>query len=410
MSLTAWADGVKVYGETPFVTPWRTIQLADRAEDLVPAVLGLNLNPPNALDDVSWIEPMKYVGHLVGHAHQQGDVGLGSDCTAPPPRTRSATSTSRPTTASVGVLVEGWNVGWDGDWIANADLFSFTEAYPDYDLEGLAAYAKERGVGPDRPQRNVDGGRELRAAAGRRVRPPTSGWESGRSRRAMSATRPPRGTRTTGSTWCGTGGRSSRSAARNRVMVNAHEPIKDTGERRTYPHMMTREGTRGQEYNAWARDGGNPPEHETILFFTRMIWQGRWTITPGVLRHPDLESTDGTPRLPEESRVRTTLAKQLALYVVLYSPLQMAADLPENYEGQPAFQFIRDVPVDWERHRHACSTPVSATYVVVAAEGAGRTRTGIVGGDHRRGGAHASRSRCRSCPRTRASCRDLRRR
>jgi alpha-glucosidase len=137
------------------------------------------------------------------------------------------------------------------------------------------------------------------------------------------------------------------AAARHGIMVNVHEPIKDTGERRTYPNMLTREGARGQEFNAWAGDGGNPPEHETILFFTRMM-AGPMDFTPGTF---DLliSSADDAPRAPDAARVRTTLAKQLALYVVLYSPLQMASDLPENYEGQPAFQFIRDVPVDWER-------------------------------------------------------------
>jgi alpha-glucosidase len=137
------------------------------------------------------------------------------------------------------------------------------------------------------------------------------------------------------------------TAARHHIMVNVHEPIKDTGERRTYPNMMSREGARGQEYNAWAGDGGNPPEHETILFFTRMM-SGPMDFTPGVFDIM-IAATDGSPRPPEASRIRTTLAKQLALYVVLYSPLQMAADLPENYEGEPAFQFIRDVAVDWER-------------------------------------------------------------
>jgi alpha-glucosidase len=132
-------------------------------------------------------------------------------------------------------------------------------------------------------------------------------------------------------------------------MVDVHEPIKDTGERRTYPNMMTREGARGQEYNAWGAEGGNPPEHETILFFTRMV-AGPMDFTPGVF-DIRIASTDGTPRPPEAARVRTTLAKQLALYVVLYSPLHMAADLPENYEGKPAFRFIRDVPVDWEQTR-----------------------------------------------------------
>jgi alpha-glucosidase len=130
-------------------------------------------------------------------------------------------------------------------------------------------------------------------------------------------------------------------------MLNVHEPIHDTGERRTWPNMMTREGSRGQEYNAWGAEGGNPPEHETILFFTRLI-PGPMDFTPGIFDILLASAPDG-PRSPEQARVRTTLAKQLALYVVLYSPFHMAADLPENYRGQPAFQFIRDVPVDWER-------------------------------------------------------------
>ncbi|HEY8197191.1 MAG TPA: glycoside hydrolase family 97 catalytic domain-containing protein, partial [Gemmatimonadales bacterium] len=133
------------------------------------------------------------------------------------------------------------------------------------------------------------------------------------------------------------------AAARHHIMLDVHEPMHDTGERRTYPNMMSREGARGQEYNAWSGDGGNPPEHETILFFTRLL-AGPMDFTPGIF---DLLRV----RRPEEPRVRTTLAKQLALYVVLYSPMQMAADLPENYERQPAFQFIRDVAVDWDTTR-----------------------------------------------------------
>jgi alpha-glucosidase len=128
-----------------------------------------------------------------------------------------------------------------------------------------------------------------------------------------------------------------------------HEPIKDTGERRTWPHMMSREGARGQEFNAWGGEGGNPPEHETILFFTRML-AGPMDFTPGIFDIL-IQRPSGTPRAAEEARPRTTLAKQLALYVVLYSPLQMAADLPENYEGQAAFQFIRDIAVDWDTTR-----------------------------------------------------------
>jgi alpha-glucosidase len=136
------------------------------------------------------------------------------------------------------------------------------------------------------------------------------------------------------------------TAAKYGIQVDMHEPIKDTGERRTWPNFMAREASRGQEYNAWGGDGGNPPEHETILFFTRMI-AGPMDFTPGIFDIL-IKRPNGRPRTPEEPRPRTTIAKQLALYVVLYSPLQMAADLPENYAGQPAFQFIRDVAVDWD--------------------------------------------------------------
>jgi alpha-glucosidase len=137
------------------------------------------------------------------------------------------------------------------------------------------------------------------------------------------------------------------TAARYGITVNAHEPIMDTGERRTWPNMLSREGARGQEYNAGG--GGNPPEHETILFFTRLL-AGPMDYTPGIF-DIRLERATGTARAPEQSRVRTTLAKQLALYVVLWSPVQMAADLPENYAGQPAFRFVRDVAVDWDTTR-----------------------------------------------------------
>jgi alpha-glucosidase len=344
VTLPAWADGVKVRGLTPFVTPWRTIQIADRAADLAPSTIGLNLNPPNVLEDVSWIEPMKYVGIWWGMHINKVTWSSGPTHGATTGNTRRLIDFAADNGFG-GVLVEGWNVGWDGDWIANADLFSFTEPYPDYDLPALAGYASERGVslighnetsmGVENYESQLDDAFALYQGLG--IRALKTGYvgdktAEGHAHHGQYMVRHWR--------------RVIEAAARHEIMLNVHEPIKDTGERRTYPNMMTREGARGMEYNAWGREGGNPPEHHTILYFTRMI-AGPMDYTPGVFDIL-ISSTDGTPRSPEESRVRTTLAKQLALYVVLYSPLQMAADLPENYERQPAFQFIRDVPVDWE--------------------------------------------------------------
>jgi alpha-glucosidase len=369
VSLAAWADGAKVRGQTPFVTPWRTIQMADRASDLHPAVLGLNLNPPSVLDDTSWIEPMKYVGIWWGMHIGKYTWGSGPKHGATTANTRRYIDFAAENGFS-GVLVEGWNVGWDGDWIANAERFSFTEPYPDYDLEGLAAYARQHGVdlighnetsmGVDNYERQLEDAFALYRRLG--IRAVKTGYvgdltAEGHAHHGQYMVRHWR--------------KVIETAARHRIMLNVHEPIKDTGERRTYPNMMTREGARGQEYNAWGGegDGGNPPEHEVILFFTRMI-SGPMDYTPGVF---DLliASSEGGPRPPESQRVRTTLAKQLALYVVLYSPLQMAADLPENYEGQPAFQFILDVPVDWERTEVLDGR--IGDYVVVARQERGGT-------------------------------------
>ena len=345
--LSPWADGVAVRGRTPFVTPWRTIEMADRAEELEPAVMALNLNPPSRIEDTSWIEPMKYVGIWWGMHINVETWGSGPDHGATTENAMRYIDFAAGHGLG-GVLVEGWNVGWDGDWMANADLFSFTEPYPDYDLEGVAAHAAERGVeliahnetsmGIANYEEQLEEAFGLYESLG--INAIKTGYvgdltAEGHAHHGQYMVRHWR--------------RVIETAARHRIMVNAHEPIKDTGERRTWPNMMTREGARGMEYNAWGGEGGNPPEHETILFFTRMH-AGPMDFTPGVFDLL-LESADGPPRTPAESRPRTTLAKQLALYVVLFSPIQMAADLPENYEGQPAFRFIRDVPVHWERTR-----------------------------------------------------------
>ena len=344
VALAPMSGGIKVQGRTPFVTPWRTIQLADRAADLSPSVLGLNLNPPNVLGDVSWIKPMKYVGIWWGMHINTMTWSSGPKHGATTANTKRYIDFAA-ANGFGGVLVEGWNTGWDGDWIQNRNAFSFTQAYPDYDLPGLAAYAQSKHVklivhnetsgGIQNYERQMDTAFALYHSLGLDaiksgyVTDTTAEGYSHHSQFMVNHYR-----------------KVIETAAKYHIMLDVHEPIHDTGERRTYPNMMSREGARGQEYNAWGGEGGNPPEHETNLYFTRLI-AGPMDFTPGIF---DLliERGTGRPRRQEESRPRTTLAKQLALYVVIYSPLQMAADLPENYVGKPAFQFIRDVAVDWE--------------------------------------------------------------
>ena len=346
-ALAPLAGGVKVRGRTPFTTPWRTIQLADRVEDLAPSVIGLNLNPPSAIANTDWIQPMKYIGIWWG-------MHINTMTWSSGPKHGATTANMRryidfaAANGIGGVLVEGWNTGWDGDWIANRNAFSFTQPYPDFDLPALAAYAKQKGVkiimhnetsgGIQNYERQIDSAFALYRSLGidalktGYVTDTTSEGHSHYSQYMVNHYR-----------------RVTEKAAQYGIMLDVHEPMHDTGERRTWPNMMTREGARGMEYNAWGGEGGNPPEHETILFFTRLL-AGPMDYTPGIFDIL-IERGTGRPRRPEESRIRTTLAKQLALYVTLYSPLQMAADLPENYQGKPAFQFIRDVAVDWDTTR-----------------------------------------------------------
>src|SRR5437762_12383167 len=345
-ALAPYADGIKVRGRTPFVTPWRTIQLADRATDLAPSVLGLNLNPPSVIPHTSWIKPMKYVGIWWG-------MPIGTMTWSSGPKHGATTANTKryidfaAANGFGGVLVEGWNVGWDGDWIQNRNAFSFTQPYADYDVVELARYARSKGVhlivhnetsgGIQNYERQMDSAFSLYHTLGLDwikscyVTDLTSEGHSHWGQIMVNHYR-----------------HVIAKAAQYHIMLDAHEPIHDTGERRTYPNMMSREGARGQEYNAWGGDGGNPPEHETIPFFTRLL-DGPMDFTPGL--SDMLRTKTGPARTNEDARVRTTIAKQLALYVVIYSPLQMAADLPENYANQPAFQFIKDVAVDWDTTR-----------------------------------------------------------
>ncbi len=359
-ALAPMADGVKARGRTPFQTPWRTIQVASSVKELAPSLLGLKLNPPSAITNTSWIKPMKYVGIWWGMHMNIWTWSSGPKHGATTENTKRYIDFAAKNGFG-GVLVEGWNVGWDGDWVANRNAFSFTKPYPDYDLPGVAAYAKQKGVklivhnetsgGLANYERQLDSAYTLYRSLG--VDAIKTGYVTdtmggNHSHYSQVAVRHHR--------------KVIETAAKYGIMVDVHEPIHDTGERRTYPNMMSREGARGQEYNAWSSDGGNPPEHETILFFTRLL-SGPMDFTPGIFDIQEARGA-GRPRRLDESRVRTTLAKQLALYVVLYSPVQMAADLIENYEGQPAFKFIKDVAVDWDTTRVIEGT--IGDYVVVA--------------------------------------------
>jgi len=338
------ATGPKVSRTAPFVTPWRTLQIANDAPGLYMSDLILNLNEPNKLGDVSWVKPYKYVGIW-------WEMHLGTKTWASGPKHGATTAETKryidfaAKNGFRGVLVEGWNKGWDGDWFARGDEFSFTEPYPDFDLAGLAAYAMKKGVhlighhetggnianyekqlGPalDLYQKlGVDSVKTgyVADAGGIQALGPDGRihfeWHDGQllSRHHLLVVT---------------------EAAKRHIAIDAHEPIKDTGLRRTYPNWVSREAARGMEYNAWGNPK-NPPEHEAMLVFTRMLG-GPMDFTPGVL---SLTGAGGT-------RIQSTIAKQLALYVVLYSPIQMAADLPENYERFPRpFQFIKDVPTDW---------------------------------------------------------------
>ncbi|MBN2171459.1 MAG: glycoside hydrolase family 97 protein [Candidatus Krumholzibacteriota bacterium] len=349
--LVPWSDGIRVRGETPHRSPWRVLIVADDPGGLVTSTLVLSLNEPCRLADTSWLGTGKYVGIWWGMHIGRYTWGSG-------PRHGATTENVKRTIdfaaahGLAGVLVEGWNRGWDGDWAGGRGDFRFTEPHPDFDAEALAAYAAERGValvGHHETGADVAGYEaqvEDAFAWCRRhgIRVVKTGYVSwGRGVPRIAEDGSIHNEWHHGQWMVRHYRRVVEAAARHGIMLDVHEPIKDTGIRRTWPNMMTREGARGQEWNAWGPAGGNPPEHETVLPFTRLV-AGPMDFTPGIF---DLLFADAKP----SNRVNTTLAKQLALYVVIYSPWQMAADLPEHYADQPAFRFIEDVPADWEETR-----------------------------------------------------------
>jgi len=348
--------GYKVKRALPFNTPWRTIQIADKATELIDSKLIVNLNEPNKLGDISWFKPMKYMG-IWWEMHidkARWDYGLTQDENGKWIDTGNAHGHHGASTENAkkyidfasangikGLLIEGWNTGWE-HWAGFEDregIFDFVTPYPDYDIDEVVRYAKEKGVeiimhhetsaAPRTYDKQLDTAYKLMSSLG------IHSVKTGYVGKII-----PKGEYHHGQWMVNHYRKVLDTAAKYKVAVDAHEPIKATGLRRTYPNAISREGLRGQEFNAWAADGGNPPEHLPIIAFTRML-AGPIDFTPGVF--------DISLPTKENNQINTTLAQQLALFVVIYSPIQMACDLPENYEGQPAFQFIRDVGVDWEQ-------------------------------------------------------------
>ncbi len=350
--LAPWSDGVKVRATVPHRSPWRTIQVGDNPGELITSHLILNLNEPCQLADTSWIKPGKYIGIWWEMHLGQSTWGSGEKHGATTANTKRYIDFAADNGFD-GVLVEGWNKGWDGDWTKHGDGFRFTEPYPDFDLPALAHYAESKGVhlighhetGGAVPnyERQMNEALKLYESLGvTALKTGYVNWSQGLQR--IDDAGKPAGEWHYGQYMVRHHQHVIEQTAKHKIMLDVHEPVKPTGLCRTYPNLMSGEGARGQEYNAWSADGGNPPEHETILPFTRLL-AGPMDFTPGIF---DVTYEELRPN----NRVNTTLARQLALYVVIYSPLQMAADLPENYLAHPdAFQFIRDVPTDWEDTR-----------------------------------------------------------
>ncbi|XHS78726.1 glycoside hydrolase family 97 protein [Burkholderiaceae bacterium UC74_6] len=338
-----------VVRRTPMATPWRMVQLADSAAQLAESRLMLNLNEPNALGDVSWVKPMKYIGIWWAMHLGQWTWGSGPKHGATTQNTLAYIDFAAKNGIG-GVLVEGWNKGWDGNWWSDGGAdFSFTEAYPDFDLKKVTAYAREKGVAlvghhetaanAANYERQLGPALDLYAKLG--VPAVKTGYVSDAGQaQVYGPDKVERRGWHQGQDMVRHHERVVLEAAKRHIAIDAHEPVKDTGLRRTWPNWISREGARGQEYNAWG-EPGNPPEHEATLVFTRLL-SAPMDFTPGILSMKT-QIPQGVP---------TTWAKQLALYVVIYSPVQMAADLPEVYEKHPVpFEFIRRVPVDWSETR-----------------------------------------------------------
>lgn len=362
--------GDLAYLQAPCKTPWRTIFISDDARDIVGSKMTLNLNEPSKIANTDYIKPMKYVGiwwdmHVGRHtwdyagsqnAQNNGELKASGRHGATTERTMMYIDFAAEHGFD-GVLIEGWNVGWE-DWFGNwkEDVFDFVTPYPDFDIAKVTAYAASKGVklimhhetsgSASNYERRLDRAMELMLNYG------YPAVKTGYVGRII-----PRGEYHDGQTMVNHYHHVVKRAADYGLMVNSHESSRPTGMHRTWPNYIAAEAARGNEFNAWSV--GNPPMHETILPFTRLMG-GPMDYTPGIFE-VEMRYYDAN----KKERVHTTLAKQLALYVTLYSPLQMAADLPENYlRYADAFQFIKDVACDWQRSIYLEAEP--GDYITVA--------------------------------------------
>jgi len=377
--LTPDAQGKKGYMQTPCQSPWRTIMVSDDAREILASKLTLNLNEPCALKDVSWIKPVKYIGvwweMITGkstwaYTNDLLSVHIGvTDYTKVKPNGTHAANNDKVRryidfAAKHGfdqVLVEGWNIGWE-DWFGHSKdyVFDFVTPYPDFDIKALNEYAHSKGVKlmmhheTSASARNYE--RHMEEAYQLMNKYGYNAVKSGYVGNII-----PRGEHHYGQWMINHYLYAVKKAAEHHIMVNAHEAVRPTGLCRTYPNLIGNEAARGGEYESF---GGNKPFHTTILPFTRLMG-GPMDYTPGIF-----ETRIKNVNPENNSFVHSTLARQLALFVTMYSPLQMAADLPENYERfMDAFQFIKDVAVDWDDSKYLEAEP--GRYITVARKAKG---------------------------------------
>ncbi len=368
--------GDKAYLQTPAKTPWRVINVAEKATDILASRLILNLNEPSKIKDPSWIKPTKYVGiwwemHVGISSWDYAGTQDGTyDRADLKPSGKHGATTSR-TKQYIdfaakhgfdGVLVEGWNEGWE-DWFGKwkEDVFDFVTPYPDFDLKEVSRYAQSKGVKMimhHETSGSVTNYERWMDTAYRLMK--NYGYPAVKTGYVGKII--PRGEHHDGQWMTNHFNRAAQKTADYRIMVNMHESSRPTGMHRTYPNWIACEAARGNEFNAWS--SGNPPEHETILPFTRLMG-GPMDYTPGIF---EIKMSHYKPDAKEQ--VHTTLAKQLALYITMYSPLQMAADLPENYEKRlDALQFIKDVAVDWDESKYLEAEPGDYLTIVRKSKG-----------------------------------------